>query len=148
MLKTAHLIFNTKTATFMVVGTKMEAEFPEYIDVCSVDVEFPVPDNLKGCELQQIKNDFEVWWHYVGSGIAPKIDDDMECHARRVAAIAWAEGSTTPYRQVTNKEVDTALDKVLRAAGSALRHYSMPSSLEKMRAEMLAIMNRNYNFNE
>jgi hypothetical protein len=37
-------------------------------------------------------------------------------------------------------DVDKHLDAVLRASGSALRHYSMPKTLNDMRAAMRAAM--------
>lgn len=46
--------------------------------------------------------------------------------------------------KTTQNEIDYALDKILKASGSALKYYSMPSSLENMRAEMLAIMKKSY----
>ncbi len=36
----------------------------------------------------------------------------------------------------TPEQIDTHLDAVLRASGSALKHYSLPNSLQKMRAAM------------
>ena len=43
-----------------------------------------------------------------------------------------------------NERIDAALDAVLRASGSALKHYTMPSSLEKMRDAMRKIMSDSY----
>jgi hypothetical protein len=40
--------------------------------------------------------------------------------------------------------IDAALDSVLRASGSALRNYTMPSSLEKMREAMRKVMSDSY----
>ena len=40
--------------------------------------------------------------------------------------------------------VDQDIDKVLRASGSALRYYTMPATLEKMRKAMLEIMKASY----
>lgn len=36
--------------------------------------------------------------------------------------------------------IDANLDRILKASGSALRNYTMPSTLEAMRREMRAIM--------
>ena len=38
------------------------------------------------------------------------------------------------------ERIDANLDRILRASGSALRHYTMPSTLAAMRREMRAIM--------
>lgn len=50
--------------------------------------------------------------------------------------------------EVMNKSpeqrIDEALDVVLRASGSALKHYTIPSSLEKMREAMRKIMSQSY----
>ena len=47
--------------------------------------------------------------------------------------------STTPQpEQLGSTETDQHLDAVLKASGSALRHYSLPISLDKMRAAMRA----------
>ena len=43
-----------------------------------------------------------------------------------------------------NERIDAALDAVLRASGSALKHHTMPSSLEKMRDAMRKIMSAAY----
>lgn len=42
------------------------------------------------------------------------------------------------------ERVDAALDSVLRASGSALKHYTMPSSLAEMRKAMGDIMKAEY----
>ena len=42
------------------------------------------------------------------------------------------------------QRIDEALDKVLRASGSKLAHYNMPSSLEAMRSAMREIMSESY----
>ena len=39
-----------------------------------------------------------------------------------------------------DERIDAALDSVLKASGSALKHYTMPSSLNKMRAAMRKVM--------
>lgn len=38
------------------------------------------------------------------------------------------------------ERIDANLDRILKASGSALRNYTMPSTLEAMRKEMRAIM--------
>lgn len=38
--------------------------------------------------------------------------------------------------QLTDEQIDLHLDQVLRAAGSALRHYTMAKTREDMRAAM------------
>jgi hypothetical protein len=38
-----------------------------------------------------------------------------------------------------DERIDAYLDRILKASGSALKHHTMSSSLEKMRGEMLAI---------
>lgn len=46
-----------------------------------------------------------------------------------------------PYRlPPTDQDVDRHLDAVLRASGSALKHYSLPNALAKMRAAIRAAM--------
>lgn len=40
--------------------------------------------------------------------------------------------------------VDAALDAVLKASGSALRHYSMPRTLAAMREAMRKVMSDSY----
>jgi len=42
------------------------------------------------------------------------------------------------------QRVDAALDSVLRASGSALKHYSLPGTLESMREAMRRIMSESY----
>jgi hypothetical protein len=36
--------------------------------------------------------------------------------------------------------IDRCIDKILRASGSALKNYSMPSSIQEMRAAMHAVL--------
>jgi hypothetical protein len=43
-----------------------------------------------------------------------------------------------------NENIDANLDKVLRASGSALRNYTMPVSLAKLRDAMRSIMSESY----
>lgn len=43
---------------------------------------------------------------------------------------------------MTNAEIDLHLDAVLRASGSALRHYTLAKSLDDMRAAMRNAMTR------
>ena len=40
--------------------------------------------------------------------------------------------------------IDAALDSVLRASGSALKHYTMPAMLDKMRKAMRKVMSDSY----
>ena len=42
------------------------------------------------------------------------------------------------------QRIDEALDTVLRASGSALRHYTMQSTLDDMRKAMRKIMSDSY----
>lgn len=42
------------------------------------------------------------------------------------------------------QRIDANLDAVLRASGSALKHYTMPGTLEAMREAMRKIMSRSY----
>lgn len=46
---------------------------------------------------------------------------------------------TTPEQRI-----DAALDRVLKASGSALKHYTMPGTLEKMREAMRNVMSEAY----
>jgi len=43
-------------------------------------------------------------------------------------------------KATTNTEIDAALDAILIASGSALKHYSMPLTLNNMREAMRKIM--------
>jgi hypothetical protein len=43
----------------------------------------------------------------------------------------------TSKTKVPEAVIDEALDVVLRASGSALRHYTMPKTVERMRIAML-----------
>lgn len=47
-------------------------------------------------------------------------------------------------KATTNTEIDAALDAILVASGSALKHYTMPSTKEMMRHAMLQIMKKAY----
>ncbi len=42
------------------------------------------------------------------------------------------------------QRIDDALDRVLRASGSRLANYTMPSTLKAMRDEMRSIMSESY----
>jgi len=42
------------------------------------------------------------------------------------------------------QKIDAALDAVLRASGSALKHYTMAGTLEQMRDAMRKIMSDSY----
>ena len=42
------------------------------------------------------------------------------------------------------ERIDAALDSVLRASGSALKHYTTPPTLEKMREAMRKVMSDSY----
>jgi hypothetical protein len=42
------------------------------------------------------------------------------------------------------ERIDAALDAVLRASGSALRYYTMPSTLAAMREAMRNVMSESY----
>ena len=43
-----------------------------------------------------------------------------------------------------NKNVDAALDSILRASGSALKNYTLPINLDRMREAMRKIMSASY----
>lgn len=43
-----------------------------------------------------------------------------------------------------DERIDMALDSVLKASGSALKNYTMPSTLENMREAMLKIISDAY----
>ena len=45
-----------------------------------------------------------------------------------------------PGIEMESQKLDAHLDKVLRAAGSALRHYSFPKSRDDMRAALQAAL--------
>lgn len=42
------------------------------------------------------------------------------------------------------QRIDSALDSVLRASGSALKHYTLPGTLEAMRDAMRKVMSDSY----
>jgi hypothetical protein len=42
------------------------------------------------------------------------------------------------------QRIDAALDKVLKASGSALKHYTAPATLKKMRNAMHDVMSESY----
>ena len=42
------------------------------------------------------------------------------------------------------QRIDAALDSVLRAAGSSLKHYTMQSTLDQMREAMRKVMSESY----
>lgn len=42
------------------------------------------------------------------------------------------------------QRIDAALDSVLKASGSALRHYTMPKTLADMREAMRKVMSDSY----
>jgi len=44
----------------------------------------------------------------------------------------------------SEQQIDAALDSVLRASGSALRHYTTPKVLDEMRKAMRKIMSDSY----
>ena len=55
------------------------------------------------------------------------------------------EVKKTNKDQITPEQrIDEALDSVLRASGSALRHYTMQSTLDDMRKAMRKIMSDSY----
>ena len=43
-----------------------------------------------------------------------------------------------------DERIDAALDSVLKASGSALKHYTMPSTLDRMREAMRKVMVASY----
>ena len=48
-------------------------------------------DSVLACEVEYVRaDDFEQWWRDIGSGIAPRSDEDQEDHAKRVALAAWS----------------------------------------------------------
>ena len=44
----------------------------------------------------------------------------------------------------TTEKIDAALDSVLRASGSMLKHYTMVQSIDRMREAMRKIMAESY----
>jgi hypothetical protein len=48
------------------------------------------------------------------------------------------------YFAMSDTRIDEALDSVLKASGSALKNYTMPSTLEKMREAMRKVMSDSY----
>lgn len=55
--KKAYLVYCTISKAFIVTGMPMQKDFPQYIDVCSVEVDFPVPHDFfsGGAELAALK---------------------------------------------------------------------------------------------
>lgn len=43
-----------------------------------------------------------------------------------------------------DERIDAALDSVLKASGSALKHYTLPSNLQRMREAMRKVMSDSY----
>ena len=43
-----------------------------------------------------------------------------------------------------DQRIDEALELILRASGSSLKNYTMPSTLEKMRDAMRKVMAKSY----
>lgn len=43
-----------------------------------------------------------------------------------------------------DERIDYNLDRILKASGSALRHYTLPATLDAMRREMRAVMVSEY----
>lgn len=43
-----------------------------------------------------------------------------------------------------DERIDKALDSILIASGSALRHYTMPAALKRMREAMRRVMSDSY----
>lgn len=72
------------------------------------------------------------------------MDFMAECSAAQNAARADLPAPATEIQRktpdATDAEVDKHLDAVLRASGSALRHYSLQMTLDQMRAAMRAAM--------
>lgn len=44
----------------------------------------------------------------------------------------------------TEERIDAALDSVLKASGSALKNYTMPLTLDRMREAMRKVMSDSY----
>jgi len=45
----------------------------------------------------------------------------------------------------TQEQIDSALDRVLKSSGSALKNYILPYNIELMRSTMKAIMAESFN---
>lgn len=43
-----------------------------------------------------------------------------------------------------DQRIDEALELILRASGSSLKNYTVPSNLEKMRSAMRKVMSESY----
>lgn len=73
-----------------------------------------------------------------------KSKDDAE----KAITESWeeiVEVKKTNKEQITPEQrIDEALDSVLRASGSALRHYTMQSTLDDMRSAMRKVMCDSY----
>ena len=44
----------------------------------------------------------------------------------------------------TQEQIDAALDRVLRSSGSALKNYTLPYNIERMRLTIQAVMTQNH----
>ena len=55
---------------------------------------------------------------------------------RRTRKHSYAGG----FKVTPEQRIDAALDSVLKASGSALRHYTMPKTLADMREAMRKVM--------
>lgn len=73
-----------------------------------------------------------------------KSKDDAE----KAITESWEEivevKKTNEEKITPDQRIDEALDSVLRASGSALRHYTMQSTLDDMRKAMRKIMSDSY----
>lgn len=52
--------------------------------------------------------------------------------------------NTTMDEMTPDERIDAALDSVLKASGSALKHYTMPKTLADMREAMRKVMSDSY----
>lgn len=69
------------------------------------------------------------------------MDKCCECS---LGCCAHLDGVPLIMEKTPEQRIDEALESVLRASGSSLKNYTMPSSLEKMREAMRKVMSDSY----
>lgn len=69
------------------------------------------------------------------------MDQCCECS---LGCCAHLDGVPLIMEKTPEQRIDEALESVLRASGSSLKNYTMPSNLEKMREAMRKVMLDSY----
>ena len=77
-------------------------------------------------------------------GLWKSKDDAGKVITESYEEIVEVKMKTNEEKITPEQRIDEALDSVLRASGSALRHYTMQSTLDDMRKAMRRIMSDSY----